>query len=91
MAAKEVKTERPKMNFAFSKKNYIILIAGILLLIIGFITLSGGGSKDPNEFSYALFSSRRMVLAPILLMLGFVAVGVSILLKPDEEQQGGNN
>ena len=85
MAAKDLKTERPKMNFAFGRKNYTILIAGILLLIIGFITLSGGGSKDPNVFSYALFSARRMVLAPILLMLGFVAVGVAIMIKPDEE------
>ena len=90
MAIKEVKPERPKMNFAFGRKNYTILIAGILLLIIGYMALSGGGSSDPNKFSDALFSSRRMVLAPILLMLGFVAVAVSIMIKPDEAQHNDN-
>lgn len=83
---KEVKIDRPKMNFAFGKKNYTFLIAGIVLLIIGYYTLSGGGSADPNQFSDALFSPRRMVLAPIILMLGYVTVGYAIMLTPDEEK-----
>jgi hypothetical protein len=82
---REVKTEKPKMKFAFGKKNYTILIAGIVLLILGFFTLSGGGSKDPNEFSYDLFSTRRMVIAPIMLMLGYITVAVGIMAKPDED------
>ncbi len=82
---REVKTEKPKMKFAFGRKNYTILIAGIVLLILGFFTLSGGGSKDPNEFSYDLFSTRRMVIAPIMLMLGYITVAVGIMAKPDEE------
>jgi hypothetical protein len=76
-------TESPKMQFAFESKNYMILIAGVILLAIGFITLSGGGSKDPNQFSDDLFSSRRMVVAPIILMLGYLTVGYSILMKRD--------
>jgi hypothetical protein len=87
MATKEVKSG-PNMNFAFGKKNYMYLIVGIVLLIIGFISLSGGGSKDPNQFSEELFSSRRMVFAPIVLMLGYIVVAIAILTKPTEEQDG---
>ncbi len=72
---------RPKLHFAFTKKNYTLLIAGIVLLIIGYITLSGGGTKDPNQFSEALFDTRRMVVAPIILMLGYAVVAYAILLK----------
>ena len=84
MATKEIKTEKPKMQFAFGRKNYTILIAGIVLLVLGFITLSGGGSKDPNVFSEELFSTRRMVIAPIMLMLGYITVAVAIMIKPEE-------
>jgi hypothetical protein len=85
---KEVKTDRPKMQFAFGRKNYTLLIAGIVLLIIGYYTLSGGGSPDPNQFNDELFSSRRMVLAPIILMLGYITVAVGIMSKPDEVNSG---
>ena len=81
---KEVKTDKPRMQFAFGKKNYTILIAGIIILILGLLTLSGGGSKDPNEFSEELFSTRRMVTAPIMLLLGYIVVAVAIMTKPDE-------
>ncbi len=90
---KEIKKEgkatelHPKLHFAFTKKNYTLLAAGILLLIIGYLTLSGGGSKDPNQFSYDLFSARRMVVAPIILILGYGIVAYGILLK--DKNSGG--
>jgi hypothetical protein len=84
-------TESPKMQFAFESKNYMILIAGIVLLAIGFFALSGGGSKDPNQFSDDLFSTRRMVVAPIILMLGYITVGYSILMKRDTNSTTEDN
>ena len=72
---------RQKIHFAFGKKNYQFLVAGIVLLIIGYITLSGGGSNDPNQFSYELFSTRRMVVAPIILIIGYAIVAYGILVK----------
>ena len=86
---KDLKTpEAKKMNFAFTRKNYMLLIVGIFFLIIGYLTLSGGGSKDPSEFSYELFSTQRMVFAPFMLMIGYVIVAYAILLKVPSD---GNN
>lgn len=72
------------MHFAFGRRNYMLLIAGIVLMIIGFWTLSGGGSENPDVFSPDLFSPRRMVVAPMILLLGYVTVAVAILLKPKD-------
>jgi len=79
--------QKPRMQFAFERKNYMILLGGILLIIIGFITLAGGGSKDPNQFSYELFSTQRMVVAPIILLLGYITVAVSIMYKEKPQQE----
>jgi len=80
---KPLKAAEPKsrMQFAFTRKNYMILLGGIFLIILGFVLLAGGGSKDPNVFSYELFSTQRMVTAPIILLLGYVTVAVSIMYK----------
>ena len=53
-------------NFAFSKENYIWLCVGIVLLVVGYVLMSGGGSDNPNEFhADQIFSARRITLAPI--------------------------
>ncbi len=79
---------KSRMQFAFTRKNYMILFGGLFLIILGFVLLAGGGSKDPNQFSYELFSTQRMVTAPIILLLGYVTVAVAIMYKdkPTAEQ-----
>jgi hypothetical protein len=79
--------QKPRMQFAFTRKNYTILLGGIFLIILGFTLLAGGGSKDPNVFSYELFSTQRMVTAPIILLLGYVTVAVSIMYKEKPQQE----
>ena len=54
----------PKMPL--SLKNYILLLAGLIVIILGFVLMAGGGSDSPDEFNYAMFSWRRITLAPIL-------------------------
>lgn len=61
-------------------KNYILLIAGLVVIIIGMVLMAGGGSDDPNVFNYDMFSWRRITLAPILIVGGF-AFEVYALLK----------
>ena len=69
-------------NFAFSKENYIWLCVGIVLLVIGYILMSGGGSENPNEFhADQLFSARRITLAPITVLAGYGTILYAILKK----------
>jgi len=73
-------------RFPFKKENYIIISAGLAIVLIGFMLMSGGGSEDPNVFHEdELFSARRITLAPIVVLLGFVAVAVGILRKPKSD------
>lgn len=58
-------------KMALGHKNYIYMLAGLGLLILGFALMSGGGSKDPNVFDYSMFNFRRITLAPIIVLAGF--------------------
>ena len=73
------------MNFTFGKRNYQLLIVGVILMTIGFILMSGGGSEDPNVFSDAIFNTQRLTIAPILILSGLVIEVFAILHKPKEE------
>jgi len=68
-----------KIIMPLGKKNYITIAVAIVVLIVGFILLAGGGSDSPKEFNYDMFSARRLVVAPILLVLGYVMIGVGIM------------
>ena len=69
--------------FIFDKTNYIIMIAGVVLILIGFILMSGGATTDPNVFpKEELYSFRRITLAPIVVMLGFAVEIFAILKRP---------
>ncbi|MBQ81278.1 MAG: hypothetical protein CL825_01745 [Crocinitomicaceae bacterium] len=70
-------------NFAFSKENYIWLCVGIVLLVVGYVLMSGGGSDNPNEFhADQIFSARRITLAPITVLVGYGTILYAILKKP---------
>ena len=70
-----------QMGFAFGKVNYILMAAGIVILALGYILLAGGGSDDPDVFNPAMFDTRRLYVAPILIVLGFVVEIVAIMFK----------
>ena len=60
-----------KSKMVLGKKNYVFIIIGCLVVILGFILMSGGGSENPNVFQEEeLFSFRRITLAPFMVMLG---------------------
>ena len=87
--AKEIKnTEDPKREFAFvfNKINYILMIAGIVLLALGYILLAGGGSDDPNVFNPEMFNGRRLYLAPILIILGLIVEIVAIMYRGKDSE-----
>ena len=69
-------------NFAFSKENYIWLCVGIVILVVGYVLMSGGGSDNPNEFhADQIFSARRITLAPITVLVGYGTILYAILKK----------
>jgi uncharacterized membrane protein len=70
------------MKTTFGKKNYQIFIAGIALIILGYLLMIGGGSEDPNVFNPAIFDTQRITIAPIVCLLGFVTVVAGIMWQP---------
>ena len=81
-STKETKKGKPllKDRFLFSKKNYLILIIGFITLIIGFLLLSGGGA-DGYDYSEEIFSTRRRIIAPIVIIISLFFCFFSIMIK----------
>ena len=52
-------------------RNYVLMIVGAVVIVLGFVLMAGGTFATPEEFSYDIFSWRRITLAPILVVAGF--------------------
>lgn len=83
------KRKPPKhFDFPFTSHNYKLLIIGIVIIIIGFILMTGGGSDDPDVFRYdAIFSFRRITLAPLVTIFGFIFVIYAIMKNPKRTEE----
>ena len=66
-------------KMATTPKNLRMMIAGLLVMIAGFILMTGGGSKDPQVFNYAMFDFRRLVAAPVVIIAGIVVEIIAIM------------
>lgn len=72
-----------QQQFLFDKTNYMWMLGGVVLIIIGFMLMSGGKSEDPNQFNYAeIYSARRITIAPMLILIGFAVEIYAIMKKP---------
>ncbi|APZ46103.1 hypothetical protein BW723_07245 [Polaribacter reichenbachii] len=76
---KEINQEQ---EFLFGKKNYIIMLIGIVFITLGFIFMSGGGSDDPNVFNEEIYNWQRIRLAPTLVIIGLGIEIYAILVDP---------
>ena len=72
-------------NFAFDKKNYVLLAIGMLVVIVGLILMSGSGSSE-GVFNPDIFSVRRIKVAPVVCLFGFVFIIFAIMHKPADKQ-----
>lgn len=67
----------------FGRENYIWMIAGIVVIAIGYLMMAGGKSPDPKVFNAdEVYSARRITVAPILILAGFIIEIVGIMKKP---------
>ncbi|MBO7643862.1 MAG: DUF3098 domain-containing protein [Bacteroidales bacterium] len=73
-------------KMAMSKKGLRLLLAGLLVMIAGYILMTGGGSKDPDVFNYAMFDFRRLVAAPLVILAGIVIEVVAVMGRFEDKQ-----
>ncbi len=75
----------------FRTTNYILMAAGFILLIIGFLCLRGGAVEDPNTFNGEIFNNTRIVVSPILMFLGLAIEVVAIMWHPRAKKEVEND
>lgn len=63
--------ENKKHPMPLTKKNYLYMLVGMLIIVLGFVLMSGGGEHTVTEFDESIFSFRRITLAPIVVIAGF--------------------
>lgn len=72
-----------QQDFLFDKSNYIWMLAGVLLVVIGFMLMSGGKSEDPTKFNHdEIYSTMRITIAPLMILIGFAIEIYAIMKKP---------
>ena len=54
-----------------TRRNYVVLLVGVGIILLGMLLMAGGGSTSPDAFDYSIFSWRRITLAPVLVVAGF--------------------
>ena len=77
----ENKHNDDKRPMPFGAKNYALMGAGLLVVVVGFILMSGGGDHTVTEFDESIYSVRRITIAPIMVLLGFVTVALGIMIR----------
>jgi uncharacterized Tic20 family protein len=78
---------KEKVNFALGRENYKLLAIGFVIIVIGFLLMIGGKSDNPAKFSDTIFSFRRITLAPLVVLAGFVFEIWAIMKKPKDSDK----
>ena len=88
MKSNEEMDTKKKFDFALGMENYKLLLIGFGIIVLGFLLMMGGGSNDPKVFnSDEIFSFRRITLAPIVVLFGFIFEIYAIMKKPKEKSE----
>ena len=78
-----------KRNLAFGRMNFILLAVGMVVVIIGFILMSGAGS-DATKFNPDIFSATRVKVAPVVCFIGFVSMIYGVLYRTRDNGEKGS-
>jgi general stress protein CsbA len=74
-----------KEDFAFGKENFILIAISVVIIVIGFVLMSGGAVEDAS-FNPEIFSTRRIVVAPVVCMIGF-GLMIAAILKNSKDKK----
>lgn len=75
-----------KRNFAFDKTNFILIAIGLAIVIVGFLLMTGP-STTLDQFEPDIFSARRIKVAPLVSLFGFVFIIYAVIRKPKSKQE----
>jgi hypothetical protein len=86
VASSKANPSKGQNVFLFGKRNFYLMFVGLALIVLGFLLMTGAKVSNPAVFDRAeIYSFRRITLAPILIILGFVVEVFAIMLKPKEQ------
>ena len=74
-----------KRDFAFSKANYVLLAIGMVVVVVGFLLMSGSGSTE-TAYDPDIFSARRIKVAPLVCLAGFVSMIYAVVYRPKNKE-----
>lgn len=66
----------------FSRLNFWLMGGCLVLILLGYLFMSGGGSTEADGFNPEIFSTRRIVVGPLLSFLGFLLMAFAIICPP---------
>ena len=84
---KKKEQNNTQSEFLFGKRNYMIMILGLAVILIGFVLMMGGGSDDPNVFNEEMYNFRRIRLAPTVVLIGLAIEVYAIMANPDKNKK----
>jgi len=73
-------------GFALGKENLKLMVIGFVIIVVGFLLMTGGKSSDPSVFNPEIFSFRRITLAPMVVLFGFMFEIYAIIKKPKSDK-----
>jgi len=71
----------------FGKRNYMIMILGVVVILVGFMLMMGGGSDDPNVFNEEIYNFQRIRLAPTIVLIGLAIEVYAIMANPEKTKK----
>ena len=74
----------------FDRKNYALMGVGVLVIVVGFMLMSGGGDHTVTVFDWSIYSARRITIAPIVVLLGFVIEILAIMVRFERRDKRGD-
>ena len=79
--------DKNQQRMPFTRKNYMMMLIGIAIIILGFVLMAGGGEHTAKEFDESIFSFRRITLAPIVVIAGFAFEIYAIMKRFEEDRE----